>query len=154
MAQANDHSDGLMSSLFTVVRSVNKGIERLGVDKASMIVLYSLKEPEQARPSTVAAFCGLDVSTISRHLKRLEDEGLVERRSDPLDRRAQLVALTPTARDLLATLDETRKKSLDFALRDWSDADRTQLSHLLTRLADDLVTSQARTDAGLTSTPA
>lgn len=154
MAQANESLDGLMSSLFTVVRAVNKGIERLGVDKASMIVMYSLKESEQTRPSAVAAFCGLDLSTISRHLKRLEDEGLVERHSDPLDRRAQLAALTPRARDLLATIDRTRAASIDHALRDWSAADRQQLSTLLTRFADDLITSQARTDAGLTTTSA
>ena len=149
MAQARDSLDGLMRSIHTVVRASNRGAERMGIDKASMIVLYSLRDGGQVRPSAVAAFCGLDVSTISRHLKRLEDEGLIARSHDPLDRRAQLLTMTDRGYEILETLDETRRTALDQALGHWTEADRSHLAELLTRLADDLITSQARSDAGL-----
>lgn len=141
-----------MSSLFTVVRSTSKGIERMGIDKASMIVLYSVKEQGSARPSALASYCGLDLSTISRHLKRLEEEGFIERRQDPLDGRAQLTKLSEYGAETLATIDKLRRDAMETALGAWSASERDHLSAVIARLADDLVTTQARIDAGLTST--
>lgn len=152
MTQANDQVAEIMSSLFTVVRSTSKGIERMGIDKASMIVLYSVKEQHSARPSAIASYCGLDLSTISRHLKRLEEEGFIERRQDPLDGRAQLTNLSAYGAETLAKIDRLRRDAMETALGAWSESERDDLSAVIARLADDLVTTQARIDAGLTST--
>lgn len=46
------------------------------------------------RPSELAELTGLRPTTLSNHLRRFEDSGLVQRRPDPRDGRATLVALT------------------------------------------------------------
>ena len=45
-------------------------------------------------------------------IDRLVQQGLVERRSSPADRRAALLILTPRARDLLANLSATHRQEI------------------------------------------
>jgi DNA-binding MarR family transcriptional regulator len=90
------------------------------------------------RPSDIAADLGLDASTVSRHLRTLEQLGLVERTDDPDDRRAQRLALSDRGHEVLDRAIAQRQAVVAAALADWSEADRRSLERLLVRLADDL----------------
>ena len=137
-----------MTSLFSVVRAVNHGAHFVGLDKSAIIALYAIRQLDMARPSAVAGACALDQSTISRHLKSLEDRGLVERSPDPADRRAQLLSVTRDGAQLLADQDALRRERLEAAIADWSEADRDQLRAVLDRLADSIIVANARRMAG------
>jgi DNA-binding MarR family transcriptional regulator len=67
----------------------------------------------------------------------LQHAGLVERRPDPTDRRATLVALTDEGRAVLAAADAERRRRADDLLARLTDAERAELLRLLHRLADD-----------------
>ena len=138
-----------MRSIFTVVRVVNQGAETLGLDKSAIIAMYAVRQLGTARPSGVATACGLDQSTISRHLKALEDKGLISRSPDPDDGRAQQVALTDSGQKLLADNDELRLERLTAALDGWSADERTVLAQSIGRLADSLIIANARQKVGL-----
>jgi DNA-binding MarR family transcriptional regulator len=64
----------------------------------------------------------------------LEREGLVERRPDPRDRRARIVAPTGAGREFLARAEGMVLGVEDGALAGLRDEDRQALKDLLTRL--------------------
>jgi DNA-binding MarR family transcriptional regulator len=108
------------------------------LDPAAMPLLHALRCTGSIRLSDLAARTHLDASTVSRHVKALEDRGYVERSGDPVDRRASQVTLRPEGeKALLAAMDE-RRADVAKVLAGWSEDDRRRLADLLTRLAQDL----------------
>lgn len=90
------------------------------------------------RVSDLAARVELDVSTVSRSIKQLEDKGIVERTADPDDGRASLVRLTDVGSTQLQATLRRRFERIKAVIEPWSDSDKDLLRTLLTRLADDL----------------
>ncbi|GAB3294010.1 MarR family transcriptional regulator [Epidermidibacterium keratini] len=141
----------ILASFHTVLRTVNQGIDHLRLDKGALIVLYTLHVNGTARPSETAGACQLDQSTVSRHLKALEDDGLVSRSPDPHDKRAQIASITEAGTAFIERVQAARIERLSEALNDWSEDEREQLAEVMGRLADSLVVSSARRAAGLTT---
>jgi DNA-binding MarR family transcriptional regulator len=64
-------------------------------------VLVHLDRSEGASQARLAELTELEPMTMVRLLNRMEDDKLIERRSDPADRRARKLYLTPKAKPLL-----------------------------------------------------
>jgi DNA-binding MarR family transcriptional regulator len=114
------------------------------IDRAGYAALAVIDELGELRLSDLAAILELDLSTVSRQVKQLEETALVRRRSDPDDRRASLLTLTAEGSRVLASVRSARVELLAHALRDWRAADRTGLLQLLQRLTEDLTPAEAR----------
>jgi DNA-binding MarR family transcriptional regulator len=108
------------------------------VDKAGLAVLHETYRLGPVRPSDLAAQMHLDLSTISRHLRSLEQQGMVARISDPDDARAQQISLTTRGRDVLTLMLDHRSAAIRDAIAHWPEDDRRALRRLLRRLAEDL----------------
>ena len=92
------------------------------------------------RATDLAEHVALDLSTISRHLRALEDAGLLTRSPDPDDRRASLLSVTDEGRHYIERAVRARTALLASATTGWDRDDVATLSHLMTRLAHDLET--------------
>ena len=79
-----------------------------GTTRAQWIVLFRLREQEGLSQVDLADVLELQPISLVRLLDRLVEHGLVERRSDPRDRRANRLFLTPTGRQLADDLDSLR----------------------------------------------
>ena len=130
----------LAVALYDVVRHTRRSHRTDPIEPAAAVVLASVDRLSPARPSDVAADLRLDLSTVSRHLRNLEEAGLLGRTDDPDDRRARLVEPTDDGEQVLIQVLENRADTLDVALGDWSARDRAALLTLLQRLATDLET--------------
>jgi DNA-binding MarR family transcriptional regulator len=108
------------------------------VELAMARTLAFLQRSGPVRPSDVAAGSCLDLSTVSRQLKTLEERRYVARSLDPSDGRAHLIRLTSSGERVLARHVDARGAMFDRAMAGWGDADRAALATLLGRLADDL----------------
>jgi DNA-binding MarR family transcriptional regulator len=86
-------------------------------------------------PSQLATQVGVDNSTITPKLQRLEAGRLVVREPDPSDGRAALVRATPTGVRLLQKLRRTRAAILDERLRAVPDERRRVIVTALGELA-------------------
>jgi MarR family transcriptional regulator for hemolysin len=75
-----------------------------GMTRAHWAVLFRLDRSEGLKKSELAELLDLQPITLTRLLDRLSDNGLIERRADPNDRRANRLFLTPAARPLLERL--------------------------------------------------
>ena len=134
--------DDLVAALFGVVRQLKALRSTLPVDSGAMPLLGLLMDREAQRLSDLAATACLDVSTASRHVRALEDAGLVARTTDPDDRRASRISLTDDGHAALLKAHDARKAMLDEATRGWTSTELRTLTTLLQRLADDLSTTQ------------
>ncbi|MCA2212580.1 MarR family winged helix-turn-helix transcriptional regulator [Jidongwangia harbinensis] len=70
------------------------------------LILMRLFDRDDQIQTTLQQSIGLDHSTLSRSIRRMEDAGLVSRRPDERDKRAMIVSLTPAGRTLQPRLAE------------------------------------------------
>jgi len=73
----------------------------LGMTRAQWAVLARVEHSEGLKQCELADTLDLQPITLTRLIDRLCDNGLIERRSDPNDRRAKRLYLTPAARPVL-----------------------------------------------------
>jgi MarR family transcriptional regulator for hemolysin len=76
----------------------------IGMTRAQWAVLVRLERAEGLKQAELAEMLDLQPISLTRLVDRLCDHGLIERRSDPKDRRAKRLFLTPAARPLLERL--------------------------------------------------
>jgi len=78
---------------------------RFGMTRAQWALLKRLEANEGLKQSELADMLDLQPITVTRLVDRLCDNGLIERRADPNDRRAKRLFLTPAAQPLMDQLD-------------------------------------------------
>ena len=93
--------------------------------------MCKLADEGPQRLGALAAAFGLDPSTITRQVQALEEIGLAHRKTDPSDRRASILDLTPNGREVLDDTRDRRRSRLQAALSDWPEADLTDFGRLL-----------------------
>ena len=103
-----------------------------GTTRAQWIVLFRLRQQEGLSQVDLAEVLELQPISLVRLLDRLVDHGLLERRPDPNDRRANKLHLTRAGRRLVDDLDSLRDAIALDVLRDIpADAIRTSLQTLV-----------------------
>src|SRR3981081_41224 len=89
---------------------------QFGMTRAKWGVLARLDRFEGLKQNELAEMLDLQPITLTRLLDRLSDNGLIERRADPDDRRAKRLYLTPAARPLLEQLTDLGEDLMATAL--------------------------------------
>lgn len=110
----------------------------VNLERAAYVTLARVAALGEARLSDLAASMGLDVSTASRHAKRLVEDGYVEVAPDPDDARARRYAPTAAGRDALRRVRDARIAHLQRILHDWDAHDLHTLADGLERVVDAL----------------
>jgi MarR family transcriptional regulator for hemolysin len=87
-----------------------------GITRAQWAVMARLDRSEGLKQAELAEMLDLQPISLTRLLDRLSDNGLIERRSDPEDRRAKRLFLTAAARPLLEHLDRLAEELMATAL--------------------------------------
>ena len=103
-----------------------------GTTRAQWIVLFRLRQQEGLSQVDLADVLELQPISLVRLLDRLVEHGLLERRPDPRDRRANKLFLTKAGRRLVDDLDGLRDAIATDVLRDVAtDAIRASLDTLV-----------------------
>lgn len=139
-------------ALSTIVRlaSLPRSHERLltdaglRIDRATFQALRQIAD-RPTRVTDLAEVLGLDLSTVSRTVKRLESLGLVERHSMAADGRARLLQATAKGESVLTGLKAAKRRYLEEILAEWAPDDLATLAELLSRLADDVQSREEQT---------
>ena len=95
----------------------------------------------ESRATHLASRLGVSPPVLSRHIAELEELGLVVRRPDPADGRAQLVALSGDGIAQLRELEEERSARLRDYLAEWSEDDALEAGRVIEKLTDSLTRS-------------
>ena len=89
-----------------------------GTTRAQWIVLFRLRQQEGLSQVDLADVLELQPISLVRLLDRLVEHGLLERRHDPRDRRANRLFLTASGRQLVDDLDSLRDSIASDVLQD------------------------------------
>jgi MarR family transcriptional regulator for hemolysin len=109
-----------------------------GMTRAKWAVLARLDRFEGLKQTELAEMLDLQPITLTRLLDGLAENGLIERRPDPEDRRAKRLFLTPAARPLLERLTALGEDLMATALAGLSPADVDALLGRLTAVKENL----------------
>jgi DNA-binding MarR family transcriptional regulator len=131
--------EAVMATMLVVGKRLRHRFPGDEIDFASLPLLKALHHHGAMRVSALATALDLDASTVSRHVKALEDRGLLERTGDPDDGRASRVAVSADGTACLEKAGAKRRAMIAQALSGWTDADRETLRVLLHRLSLDLI---------------
>lgn len=109
-----------------------------GLETASYVLLFHLLGDGPQRTTALADAVYSDTSTVSRQIAALVRHGLVERRADPQDGRACLLAATEKGQNVLRQHRTQRNDAIARLLGDWPKADIRNLISLLDRMNTEL----------------
>jgi DNA-binding MarR family transcriptional regulator len=120
--------------------------------RAQWIILSRLERQPGMSQNEMAAICEVEPITVARLVDRLEARGLVERRSDPADRRIRRLHLLPAAKPILEAINDARETMNGRITAGLDDATRnTLIDALLTikeNLANEALTGDKLAEAG------
>lgn len=106
-----------------------------GLTELQWLVLRRLAQEAEPPPlSKIGEWFGTEPPTVTALVDRLQGRGLVERRSDPRDRRVRRVHLTADAHRVLADIDD--QASARSPCRDLRRDELEQLRDLLVRMLE------------------
>lgn len=89
----------LRTTWLTVQKMYNEEASKIGSTMATGFTLLSI-DPEKGTPSTaLGPKMGMEATSLSRILKTMEQNGLIERRPNPEDGRGVIITLTDFGRE-------------------------------------------------------
>lgn len=130
---------GVASRIGTELAQLIRLVERAAVargedlDRPSFMLLHTLVCLGPSRVTMLAAAVHSDPSTVSRQAAHLVDLGLLERRADPADGRASLLAITDAGTALLERARQRRDDRIAAIIGSWEPAEREQFADLIDR---------------------
>jgi DNA-binding MarR family transcriptional regulator len=140
-ATSRDVAD-VADNVVALLRTFNKARARMlaaaahDVEWSAHLLLKCIATEGQLRASEVAEHLHSDPSTVSRQVATLVKDGLLERRADPADGRASLLALTARAEEVLAEQNQIRLSHFAEVLDGWSESDLRRFAAMLRRFTE------------------
>jgi DNA-binding MarR family transcriptional regulator len=110
-------------------------LEPLGLRKRQVVALMILREHGAIAQGALGETLRLDPANLVGLLNELEDQGLLDRRRDPEDRRRHIVELTPKGIAALERAQEALAGVQDHVLAGLEDDERCALHELLVKAA-------------------
>ena len=136
-------TEQLCQTFMRVSRLMKRGMTRAnvlrpsGVEFAAYVLLAHLVVEGPMRTTALAEVVHADPSTVSRQTAALVRHGLLERRADPVDGRASLLAATPEGQRVFDTHRKHYNDAVAEVVREWPVSRIYQLVTLLDQFAKD-----------------
>ncbi len=142
-----DNSLGfLVSDVARMLRQAfNRCVAPIGLTQAQARVLLHLARCEGVSQKALADILEIQPITLLRQLDKLAEQGLIERRPNPSDRRAQCLFLTRASEPLLAEVWAVGERLREQLVAGLDEADARHLVSMLQQLRSNL--SDAPPDA-------
>ncbi len=127
---------GLLSRLFD--RRLQEVLKDLGVAPGQFAPLVMLFEQDGLTQAELCRRINVEQPTMANTLERMERDGLIRRKADPVDRRRALVYLTQRAKDARTQVMEGVRGVANRAVTQLSAADQDAIFRLLARMVENL----------------
>ncbi|MEK3688653.1 MarR family transcriptional regulator [Paenibacillus sp. LMG 31459] len=126
-------------TIFELLQALHKGIspkfERCaGITPTRFRLLQELFRVSEISQISLQKTLDIDAAAVTRHLRGLEDSGMIARRNNPADNRVTLVSLTDHGRDHINSYREEKTRFISELLTGFNEQERTVLAEMLTRL--------------------
>ena len=135
-----DADESLAEAFWSVARLLreasHEALAPWDITPSSLRALRVLRRDGVMRLSELSERLRIAPRSVTEVVDALESRGLAERRPDPADRRATLVALTERGGDVLAAIYAARGTEAERVFGRLSAADRAHLARILRDLRD------------------
>ena len=105
-------------------------------ERGAFRVLHLLHKQDQLTNSQIVEALDIRPSSVSVMVKKLEDDGLVERHESPDDKRVSLISLTEKGQALITSSHDFKNEFADSLFDGLDAAEQEQLGTLLAKLTD------------------
>ncbi|MET7399605.1 MarR family transcriptional regulator [Dactylosporangium sp. NPDC005572] len=132
--------EGLAEAFWSVARRLrhqtHKSLEPWGITPGQSRAVNVLVKHGSMRLSELSEHLRIAPRSTTEVVDGLQERGLVERRPDPADRRATLVALTDSGGTVAESIRQARVAEASRFFAGLSEADRGELRRILATLLD------------------
>ncbi|MBF8185759.1 winged helix-turn-helix transcriptional regulator [Nonomuraea sp. K274] len=144
------HGGPVSYAIFTLARA-HRGfaagmLRELGLHPGQELLLMQLMDRDGQTQSELLESVGLDHSTVSKSLRRMQEAGLVVREQAEHDRRATLVRLTDKGRAMRGPIERMWTTLEETTIRDL-DADQAQALITVARTIERSIAQRTRPPA-------
>lgn len=129
-----------------ISRIFNRRVKDFGLTQVQWRILYLLYPRDGLRQTEIAEALAMTRPSLGHVVDKLEEEGWVERRDDPDDRRANLVFLTDKATPLIPQLESLSNEIVDTSMNGLDQRDRNALLALLDTVHSNLTAAAGQDD--------
>lgn len=111
-------------------------------------ILYVLWQKDEVPIVELSQKTALAKNTLTAMLGRMEEQGLIERKTAESDKRQSLIVLTGKARDLQGKYDEVSKKMNEIFYKDFTEKEVEKIDGFLDRILQNLEQSERSPKSG------
>jgi DNA-binding MarR family transcriptional regulator len=125
--------------LFELNKQTMPKFERCtGISQSRLEILRELFKAEEITQRALQKKVNIDHAAVTRHLKQLEEKGMVIRRKNPEDNRFTYVRLTEEGKVKIAAYCEEKQRFIANVLKGFSNEERIALLNMLTRIQENV----------------
>lgn len=138
------HSDTRLGFLMHDITRMRRAVldqmmKKIGVTRAQWWVIAHLSRHDGMMQVQLASMLDIGKASLGNLAERLDAGGWIERRDDPIDKRAKRIYLTRKARQLIDQLHAVEFEFNELALHGLSRDDRTKMLKCLSLVKDNLL---------------
>lgn len=130
-----------MAFLMRLLEALNRR-RNYPLERAHYLLLLQV-QPEAKKINDLANILALDATTVTRQVNAMQKNGLIEKKTDPSDRRIIWVSATEKGAQLATEMRDIRIERINEMLRDWTEEEKDTFSEMLGRCNKSLYTRLA-----------
>ncbi|MGB3260751.1 MarR family winged helix-turn-helix transcriptional regulator [Paenisporosarcina sp.] len=125
--------------LYEISKQTSPKFERCtGISQSRLDLLTKLFEVDEISQTELQKEVNIDHAAVTRHLKQLEEKGMVSRRKNPADNRFMFVRLTDEGRTSISAYQDEKQRFISKVLNGFNEEERSLLLNMLTRIQDNV----------------
>lgn len=101
-------------------------------------LLNAVYQAEALSVKAISEKMGVTVSAVSQLLKSLEKENIVERKTDPADKRSALIELTDKSKNMMKAMEDSVSQGMAGMFKALSDEELKTLADLYQKISDSI----------------
>ncbi|EAD1623948.1 MarR family winged helix-turn-helix transcriptional regulator [Listeria monocytogenes] len=138
-----DRQESLAKAIAIIHRSErtfkNKKLLETGLNIGQLRYLWTLYKEDGISQESMAKRFMVDKASVTRHIKRLEELGMIRREIDAKDRRIQRIFVTETGFQMRDLIEEVTAEWSALLTANFSEKEKDDLMHLIGRLSDNAI---------------
>lgn len=111
-------------------------------------LLFAINHRQPISFNELARLLYLTPGAVSQLAESLDKQGLIERQTDPADRRRQVLHVSEKGKELLRTIEKRRTEVMKNVMKDLSDTELKVWLHIQQKLINEFRTNHKETDEG------
>lgn len=117
-----------------IERQLNDTLSEYGLTLAQSKIVLRLCDNDLTNQRSLSECLDVEPATIVRTLDRMERDGFIKRKKNPMDRRVHIIQLTTKAKELIPELKKSIQESFDKSLGDINEETKKSMMDYMNKI--------------------